>query len=55
MAHDDQCKDCKFRHSETSDIVECRRYPPGVNGWPYTHDHNWCGEFKKGAEHDEIP
>ena len=44
-----KCGHCAYWAKGTK---ECRRYSPSIHGqlgWPNTHSHDWCGEFKSNA------
>ena len=56
------CKDCRFWDSEYSHITRmsepvgaCTRFPPSVSfTWPMTAGTNWCGEFQKEPDENQL-
>jgi len=59
------CAMCKhfFRHHETADVGQCRRYPPTMPSsaalnsrgeHPFVTKGHWCGEFAS-LPHSETP
>lgn len=57
-----RCAQCKFWKAKSSNIGQCRRYPPGItfsdsgeqkpweDVFPRTTAHSWCGEFVAALE-----
>lgn len=47
----EECKNCRYRfdgvYEDENGVTmdECRRFPPGLDGWPTIGNGDWCGEW----------
>lgn len=47
------CRTCPHWNFNGDDDEQCRRYPPGPDGWPRTRGWYWCGEHPERARKSE--
>jgi len=52
----ESCGSCKFFFADEGDrFGACRLNPPNENeGFPTVRTNNWCGQYKKEPEDDEL-